>query len=284
MRNTLIAIVISLVAVLGVICCLVFVGTSDGPPYVFDSPPYDPPAVTSDAREEQEEQREDTLAERNRARKEPPRTGLSLSGTVVNADRRSVAGAEVELRHADTSTSTAVALATARTDATGHFTLTFEGSSAGIYQVAVRHADYLPEIKRWSGASQGAVDIQLSFRPAKGAGPERRVRVYVPPPKRDPEPTELVRRAGRDRSDRRGDKSDRRGDKSDRRGEMMERFDQDGDGELSDEERQAARESRGGGRRGGDREGGARAGRGRGGGSRGGGGGGGRRGGGRGRR
>ncbi len=273
MRNTLIAIVISLVAVLGVICCLVFVGTSDGPPYVFDSPPYDPPAVTSDAREEQEEQREDTLAERNRARKEPPRTGLSLSGTIVNADRRSVAGAEVELRHADTSTSTAVALATARTDATGHYTLTFEGSSAGLYQVAVRHADYLPEIKRWSGASQDAVDIQLSFRPAKGAGPERRVRVYVPPPKRDPEPTELVRRTDRDRSDRRGDKSERRGDKSDRRGE------------LSDEERQAARESRGGGRRGGDRVGrGGGGGRGNGGGRGGGGRGGGGRGGGRGRR
>jgi hypothetical protein len=271
MRNTLIAIVISLVAVLGVISCLVFVGTSDGPPpYVFDFPPNDPLSVTSDAREEQGE---NTLAERNGARGSlRPRTGLSLAGTVVNADRRSVAGAEVELRPADTSTSTAVALATARTDATGRYTLTFEGSSAGIYQVAVRHADYLPEIKRWSGASQGAVDIQLSFRPATGAstGPERRVRVYVPPPKRDPEPTELVRKPGRDRSDRRGNKSDRRGNKSDRRGELKERFDQDGDGKLSDEERQAARESRGGGRRGGDREGGGRAGRGRGGGRRGG--------------
>ena len=282
MRNTLIAIVISLVAVLGVICCLVFVGTSGAPGYVFDSPPYDPPSATSDAREEQGE---NTLAERNGARGSlRPRTGLSLAGTVVNADRRSVAGAEVELRPADTSTSTAVALATARTDATGHYTLTFEGSSAGLYQVAVRHADYLPEIKRWSGASQGTVDIQLSFRRAQGAstGPERRVRVYVPPPKRDPEPTELVRRLGRDRSDRRGNKSDRRGDKSDRRGELTERFDQDGDGKLSDEERQAARESRGGGRRSGDRVGGGRgAGRGRGGGGRGGGG---RRGGGRGRR
>ena len=59
---------------------------------------------------------------------------------------------------------------------------------------------------------------------------------------------------------------------------MMKQLDRDGDGELSAEERQAAREQfRGGGRRGGGRgEGGRGAGRGRGGG--------GRRGGGRGRR